>query len=60
MENYTKKVALIVIMIGLWLGRFHYLFTKNALRTFIELLLRAQKYSNADELANTERNIDPD
>ncbi|KAK9180960.1 hypothetical protein WN944_024096 [Citrus x changshan-huyou] len=38
--------------------RFHYSLAKNAPRTFPELLSRAQKYSNADELTNAKRGAD--
>lgn len=59
MENYTNTVVVIVIMVGLFLERFHYLLTKNTPRTFTKLLLIAQNYSNVDELTNTKRSIDP-
>lgn len=49
-ENYIDVAALTIIITRLWPRRFYYSLTKNALEAFIELLLRAQKYSNADEL----------
>ena len=59
-ENCIDAMALIAIMVGMRLERFHYLMAKNALRTFTELLSRAQKYSNADKLTNAKRGVDPD
>ena len=47
-------------MAGLQLARFYYSLVKNAPRTCTELLSRAQKYSNADELTNAKRKVDPD
>ena len=47
-------------MAGLQPGKFHYSLAKNPPRTFIELLLRAQKYSNVDELTNAKKGIDLD
>ena len=59
-ENYTDIVALTAIMAGLQPGKFHYSLAKNPPRTFTELLSRAQKYSNADELTNVKRWADSD
>ena len=58
-ENYSDAMALIAIMARLQPEKFHYSFLKNAPRTFMELLLRAQKYSNADELTNAKMRADP-
>ena len=59
-ENCTDAMALTTIMVVLRSERFHYSMVKNALRTFTELLSRAQKYSNADKLTNAKRGVDPD
>ena len=58
-ENYSDAVALTAIMAGLQLGKFHYSLVKNTQRTFTELLLRAQKYSNVDELTNAKKRVVP-
>ena len=47
-------------MARLQLGKFHYSLVKNPLRTFTELLLRNQKYSNVDELTNAKRRTNLD
>lgn len=57
-ENCTYAVALTTIMAGLQLGILHYPLAKNAPRTFAELLLRAQKYSNANKLTNAKIRAD--
>lgn len=47
-------------MAELQLPRFYYSLVKNAPRTYTELLSRAQKYSNSDELTNAKRKVDLD
>ena len=54
-ENCIDAVALTEIMTGLRPRRFHYSLAKNAPRTFTELLSRAQKYSNVDELTDAKK-----
>ena len=59
-ENYSDAMALTTIMVGLQPGKFHYSLAKNPSRTFTELLSRAQKYSNVDELTNAKRGANSD
>lgn len=54
-ENYKDAVALTAIMPSLRPRRFHNSLTKNALRSFTKLLLRALEYFNANELTNVKK-----
>ncbi|XP_058071174.1 uncharacterized protein LOC131220233 [Magnolia sinica] len=56
-KDYDDKMALSAMFSGLKEGKFTFSIGKNPPKTLVELVTRAQKYTNAEEFSNSRKNI---
>ncbi|XP_058103414.1 uncharacterized protein LOC131246979 [Magnolia sinica] len=56
-EDYDDKMALTAVFSGLREGKFTFSIGKNPPKTLVELVARAQKYTNAEEFSNARKNV---
>ncbi|XP_058068264.1 uncharacterized protein LOC131217366 [Magnolia sinica] len=56
-EDYDDKMTLSAMFSGLKEGKFTFFIGKNAPKTLVDLVSRAQKYTNAEEFSNSRKNI---
>ena len=57
-RRYNDGVALTTMMVGLKLGKFLWSLLKNPLRTYTNLLRKAQRYSITEKLYSTRHNFE--